>query len=139
MAGCTSQCGAAMSFDLTTVLRESTLAHHGEPMLRLGPLTLGYGQVDQLSAQVAAGLRGAGLQRGDTVALPLPDVPQLVLAHFGALRAGLTPGQLRRARRGRRVLQGAVAAYEYPREVVVIDELPKGPSGKVLKTELRNR
>jgi long-chain acyl-CoA synthetase len=32
-----------------------------------------------------------------------------------------------------------LAAYKYPREVVVIDELPKGPSGKVLKTELRER
>ena len=32
-----------------------------------------------------------------------------------------------------------LAAYKYPREVVVVDELPKGPSGKVLKTELRAR
>jgi long-chain acyl-CoA synthetase len=32
-----------------------------------------------------------------------------------------------------------LAAYKYPREVLVIDELPKGPSGKVLKTELRAR
>jgi len=32
-----------------------------------------------------------------------------------------------------------LAAYKYPREVVVIDDLPKGPSGKVLKTELRAR
>ena len=32
-----------------------------------------------------------------------------------------------------------LAAYKYPRDVQVIDELPKGPSGKVLKTELRSR
>jgi long-chain acyl-CoA synthetase len=32
-----------------------------------------------------------------------------------------------------------LAAYKYPREVVVVDDLPKGPSGKVLKTELRKR
>jgi long-chain acyl-CoA synthetase len=32
-----------------------------------------------------------------------------------------------------------LAAYKYPREVVVVDDLPKGPSGKVLKTELRAR
>jgi long-chain acyl-CoA synthetase len=32
-----------------------------------------------------------------------------------------------------------LAAYKYPREVIVIDDLPKGPSGKVLKTELRAR
>jgi long-chain acyl-CoA synthetase len=32
-----------------------------------------------------------------------------------------------------------LAAYKYPREVIVLDDLPKGPSGKVLKTELRGR
>jgi long-chain acyl-CoA synthetase len=30
-----------------------------------------------------------------------------------------------------------LAAYKYPREVVVLDELPKGGTGKVLKAELR--
>ena len=31
-----------------------------------------------------------------------------------------------------------LAAYKYPREVRIIDELPKGPTGKILKTELRD-
>jgi long-chain acyl-CoA synthetase len=30
-----------------------------------------------------------------------------------------------------------LAAYKYPREITVLEALPKGPSGKVLKTELR--
>ncbi|HEY2640451.1 MAG TPA: hypothetical protein VGI66_11295, partial [Streptosporangiaceae bacterium] len=30
-----------------------------------------------------------------------------------------------------------LAAYKYPREVRFRAELPKGPSGKILKTELR--
>jgi long-chain acyl-CoA synthetase len=30
-----------------------------------------------------------------------------------------------------------LAAYKYPREVRVIAELPKGPTGKILKRELR--
>jgi len=29
-----------------------------------------------------------------------------------------------------------VAAYKYPRHVVIIDELPKGPTGKILKREI---
>jgi long-chain acyl-CoA synthetase len=29
-----------------------------------------------------------------------------------------------------------VAAYKYPRHVVVVDELPKGPSGKILKRDI---
>jgi long-chain acyl-CoA synthetase len=31
-----------------------------------------------------------------------------------------------------------LAAYKYPREVRFVGELPKGPTGKILKTELRN-
>ena len=30
-----------------------------------------------------------------------------------------------------------LAAYKYPREVRIVDELPKGPTGKILKKELR--
>ena len=30
-----------------------------------------------------------------------------------------------------------LAAYKYPREVRFVDELPKGPTGKILKKELR--
>ncbi len=79
-----------MSFNLATILRESTSAHPDKPMLRLGSMSLSFGQVDQLSGQIAAGLREAGLQRGDSVALQLPNVPQFVLAYFGVLKAGMT-------------------------------------------------
>jgi long-chain acyl-CoA synthetase len=30
-----------------------------------------------------------------------------------------------------------LAAYKYPRAVVIVDALPKGPTGKILKRELR--
>ncbi|MGY1714097.1 long-chain fatty acid--CoA ligase [Geodermatophilus sp. SYSU D01106] len=79
-----------MSFNLATILRESALASPDKPMLLIGPTTLTYRQVDVLSGQVAAGLRAAGLRRGDSVALQLPNVPQFVLAYFGALKAGMT-------------------------------------------------
>jgi long-chain acyl-CoA synthetase len=32
-----------------------------------------------------------------------------------------------------------LAAYKYPREIHVLDELPKGPTGKILKTTLRRQ
>ncbi|MGP8297998.1 long-chain-fatty-acid--CoA ligase [Streptomyces inhibens] len=32
-----------------------------------------------------------------------------------------------------------LAAYKYPREIHLVDELPKGPTGKILKKELRAR
>jgi len=31
-----------------------------------------------------------------------------------------------------------LAAYKYPREIRFMAELPKGPSGKILKTALRD-
>jgi long-chain acyl-CoA synthetase len=33
-------------------------------------------------------------------------------------------------------VKGQVAAYKYPRVVWFVDELPKGPTGKILKREI---
>ena len=30
-----------------------------------------------------------------------------------------------------------VAAYKYPRVIWIVDELPKGPSGKIVKREIQ--
>jgi long-chain acyl-CoA synthetase len=43
-----------------------------------------------MSGRVASGLRAAGLDRGDTAAVQLPNVPEFVFAYFGALKAGVT-------------------------------------------------
>jgi long-chain acyl-CoA synthetase len=79
-----------MSFNLATILRESALADPEHPLLRIGSLELSYQQVDVMSGRVASGLRDAGLGRGDTVALQLPNVPEFVFTYFGALKAGVT-------------------------------------------------
>ena len=34
-------------------------------------------------------------------------------------------------------VKNQVAAYKYPRQVWFLDALPKGPTGKVLKREIR--
>jgi long-chain acyl-CoA synthetase len=34
-------------------------------------------------------------------------------------------------------LKEQIAAYKYPRYVWFVDELPKGPTGKILKREIR--
>jgi len=36
----------------------------------------------------------------------------------------------------REFVKDQVAAYKYPREVWFVDELPKGPTGKILKREI---
>src|SRR3954447_3165505 len=59
-------------------------------------------------------------------------VPHPVLGEevAAAVCGDADPGELRDFVRER------VAGYKYPRAVVVVDELPKGPTGKVLKREL---
>jgi long-chain acyl-CoA synthetase len=79
-----------MSFNLATILRESAAASPDRPLLRIGSLELSYRQVDEMSGRVAAGLRAAGLQRGDTLAIQLPNLPEFVFAYFGALKVGVT-------------------------------------------------
>ncbi len=58
-----------------------------------------------------------------------------------ARRRGRRGGRPPRRRRGDgrgdpRPRQGQVAAYKYPRQIWLVDELPKGPTGKILKREI---
>ncbi len=78
-----------MSFNLATILTETTLAEPGSPVCRIGGNTTTYRELDDLSGRTAAGLRAAGLSPGQVVALQLPNIPQFLVAYFGALKAGL--------------------------------------------------
>lgn len=50
--------------------------------------TMSYGELDALSDRVAVMLQDLGVQKGDRVALFLPNCPQFVFCHFGILKAG---------------------------------------------------
>jgi len=47
-----------------------------------------YTEINDMTARVTAVLRSLGVEKGDKVALALPNVPQYIPAHFGTLRAG---------------------------------------------------
>ena len=49
---------------------------------------LTYGQVRDQVRRLATALRGMGVQKGDRVALMLPNCPQMVIAYYGVLEAG---------------------------------------------------
>jgi long-chain acyl-CoA synthetase len=49
---------------------------------------ISYHELDLLSNRFAQALRGLGLQRGDRVAVVLPNVPQCMIAFYGVLKAG---------------------------------------------------
>ncbi len=52
--------------------------------------TIAYSELDSLCNQFANALIGLGLAKGDRMALYLPNIPQFVIAYFGALKAGAT-------------------------------------------------
>src|SRR6266568_4244654 len=78
-----------MSFNLATILTETTLAAPDASACRIGGAGITYRELDEQSGRLAAGLRSAGLVPGQVVALQLPNIPQFLAAYFGALKAGL--------------------------------------------------
>ncbi|MGE5131722.1 MAG: long-chain-fatty-acid--CoA ligase [Gemmatimonadota bacterium] len=78
-----------MSFNLATMLRESRNARPDHPLCHINDLTFSYAQVDEISGRVATALLGTGLQRGDKVAVQLPNLPQFLFTYFAILKAGL--------------------------------------------------
>ena len=49
---------------------------------------LSYAQLSSLANRFAIGLQKLGVQKGDRVAIALPNIPQYPIAFYGALRAG---------------------------------------------------
>jgi long-chain acyl-CoA synthetase len=66
------------------------------------------------------------------IGIPHPELGEEVAAAV-ALKSGAqaTPVQLRD------FVKQRVAAYKYPRRVWLVDELPKGPTGKIVKREIK--
>jgi long-chain acyl-CoA synthetase len=82
---------------LPQMLESSCRTYAGKPALslilrQLGPITVGGGLTyRELGDQVnrcAAALGALGVRRGDRVALMLPNLPQFIIAFYGALKLG---------------------------------------------------
>jgi len=50
--------------------------------------------------RIASGLRALGVEQGDRVAVMMPNRPEFLLAHFGAICAGAAPVPINTAQRG---------------------------------------
>jgi long-chain acyl-CoA synthetase len=66
------------------------------------------------------------------IGIPHPELGEEV----GAAIA-LKPGAQATESEIRDFVKANVAAYKYPRHVWIVDELPKGPTGKILKREIK--
>ncbi len=78
-------------------LRESTKKYPNQTALIFGNLVpllgeqhrrITYRELNSLVDRFAAGLQQLGLQKGDRVALYMPNCPQMVIAYYAILRAG---------------------------------------------------
>ncbi|MFB7032424.1 long-chain fatty acid--CoA ligase, partial [Streptomyces sp. NPDC056295] len=63
-------------------------------------------------------------------------LPDDVLGEEVAAAVALRPGAEATPEELREFVRGQVAAYKYPRIVWLVDALPKGATGKVLKREV---
>lgn len=79
----------ANSYDSLVALMEESCAQHAEKIAYLSMgATLTYRQLDEHSRHFAAWLQSIGIQKGDRVALMMPNLLQYPVCLFGVLRAG---------------------------------------------------
>jgi long-chain acyl-CoA synthetase len=70
------------------LLNDAAARHPNQPCTCFFGARLTYRQVKELSDRFAAGVRRLGIQKGDRVALLLPNSPQFIIAYYGLLKAG---------------------------------------------------
>jgi long-chain acyl-CoA synthetase len=66
------------------------------------------------------------------IGVPHPELGEEIAAVLA-----LKPGRSASPEELRDYVKSKVAAYKYPRTVKIVDELPKGPTGKILKREIK--
>jgi long-chain acyl-CoA synthetase len=69
-------------------LQEAAARDPDRPAVVARERTLSYGELDRLANAFSARLRGLGVERGDRVALVLPNAAEAAVALYGVLRAG---------------------------------------------------
>jgi len=87
-AGVPAEVDVAGYPSLVALLQESFTNYSTRSAYRYMGQSLRYGQVDALSQAFGAWLQSLGLERGDRVAIMLPNVPQYPVAVAAVLRAG---------------------------------------------------
>ena len=70
------------------LLRRSASRFPDSPALHFYGTTLSYRELNDLTTRFALALRKLGVQTGERVALMLPNIPQAVIAYYGAMKAG---------------------------------------------------
>lgn len=75
-------------------------------------------------------------EHADVVEAAVVGVPHAELGQEVAAAVALRPGSTATAEEIQAYVRDALAAYKYPRQIWLMDSLPKGPTGKILRREL---
>jgi long-chain acyl-CoA synthetase len=73
---------------LFEILRATAQKHPEKTAISYFENEISYSELDSLSDKFAAALSKLGVQKGNKVALFLPNVPQFIIAYFGILKVG---------------------------------------------------
>jgi len=73
---------------LYSLLTESARLHPGKTCIHYQGRNLTYSEIDDISSRFASALATLGVQKGDRVAIFMPNIPQLVISFYGILKAG---------------------------------------------------
>ena len=79
---------------LTDFFRLSVEEHRDKTALTFYGATFGFERLEALSKKMAASLAALGVEKGDRVALMLPNCPQYVISFFATVRLGAVVTQL---------------------------------------------
>src|SRR5947209_13878609 len=73
---------------LTWLLDQTVSKYPSQTAIIYYGTKLSYAQLSSLANRFATGLQRLGIEKGDRVAIALPNIPQYPIAFYGALRAG---------------------------------------------------
>ena len=88
-AGVPAEIDVGLYSSLVALLEDSFKQFGPLPAYKFLGKSYSFAQIDEMSRAFAAYLQSSGLQRGDRVAVMLPNVPQYPVAVAGILRAGM--------------------------------------------------
>ena len=79
-----------MSLNLSLLIEASAKMYPNRTAIILDDLVYSFSQLDALAAKFANVLQSLGVERGDKVALMMPNLPGFTIAYFGILKLGAT-------------------------------------------------
>jgi long-chain acyl-CoA synthetase len=119
---------------LTQLFNESVEKYYDHTAITFYGKTYTYGQLDQAIKIVASGLSKVGIQKGDRVALMLPNCPYYPISYFASLLCGATIVQVNPMYKSSELLH--VLNDSQAKALIVLDSLLPIAEGIIDKTSV---